>query len=151
MKKYINRDWIPIINQYKNKVGLTKKVVEACKMEQPECHEQLIEGYKKVYWPFYVWKLPIGEFGFGQFVAYFSRLVSKSDTGAFLYSSKAYREEEKIERYLLDIWHKMTGSDKWLSVYELPNLLQAPPDKKGQKIASFIPRNVLEKRFTVWT
>ena len=142
---------MPIINRYKNKVGLTSQVVEACKMEHPECHEQLIEGYKKVYWPFYVWKLPIGEFGFGQFVAYFSRLVSKSDTGAFLYSSKAYREEEKIERFLLDIWHKMTGSDKWLSVYELPNLLQAPPDKKGQKLLHLFQGMWLKKSFTVRT
>ena len=116
-------------------------------MEHPECHKQLIDGYKKVYWPFYVWKLPIVEFGFGQYVAYFSRLVSKSVTGAFLYSSKAYPDEKKIEKYFIDMWHKMTGSEKWLSVFELPNLLQTPPDKKGQKIASFIPRNARKMMF----
>ena len=82
---------------------LTSSIEEACLNEYPECHKELIDGYKQVYWPFYVWKLPIGEFGFGQFVAYFSRLVSRSNTGAFLYSSKVYDGEKKIEKPVSEV------------------------------------------------
>ena len=159
--RYVDENWVPIIDDYKAKVGLSTEIEDACTNEQKECETDLIHGYKTIYRPYFIWNTRIlidkhsknpninkESFGFGQFVAFFSRLVS-NQKGYFLSGKKVHKGEEKIEKLLIAIWQKMTGTDQELSVYELPQLLQAPPDTLRGRTTAYqgkdfgIPRSVI--------
>ena len=108
----------------------------------------MIYGYKTIYRPYFIWnarflidkqnpKKNKESFGFGQFVAFFSRLVGNSH-GYFLGGNNKVTQGEKIiEKLLIAIWQKMTGTDQELSVYELPKLLQAPPDTLRGSVTAY--------------
>ena len=101
----------------------------------------MIDGYKQVLWPFYTWKLRNYDFKFGDFVAYFSRLVSRNSAGHFLFSARASPKEQRLEKFLIKMWQNMTESDQKVSVFELPNLLQAPKALQDPaRVLEVVPR-----------
>ena len=136
IKDYINANWVPLSEtSLKNAstVDKTQFFDGPCsrEIEKDSCNEALVKAYKIVLLPFF-FSDKLGEvsskFRFGQFVSYFSRLVSHSKDGQFLKNKTVSSKEEIVESHLLDIWSRMTKTNQsnGISVFELPNLLEPP-------------------------
>ena len=95
-------------------------------------------------------KMRITDFRFGQFVSYFSRLVTKSKNGVFLSGWRTTDEEELIEKHFLDIWREMTNTNgSFLSPFELPNLMDCNRKRITQN--NCMPRLTKKSGCTVGT
>ena len=127
MKQFFNDYWKPLINEASNNINTT--IVEYCKTESEICKPSLIKAYKNLFLPFYIVKMPIIKLGMGQFVSYFSRLVTRNNHGYFLLSNKASPYEQIIERYLVKVYDNLSRKQENsfnISVYELVKILQLP-------------------------
>ena len=114
---------------------------DACTKELKLCEKALIDGYQMVLTPFYMLgreplSKPNTKFKFGQFVSYFSRLVSRSKDGTFSKTNElSVHDELLMDFHFLDIWYRMTNDSNLfshksdISIFELPNLLEYPLSK----------------------
>ncbi len=118
----------PAIDKYFDQIEPTTEY-ETCKAENQSCYNQLKSAYVQLYLPFLINKIPNKFLGFGNYLSYFTRLVTKSKIGVFLSNTKPSANERNIRDYLARILNNMAGSDYGgISVYELVNLVQRPPD-----------------------
>ena len=125
MKQFVNDYWKPLITEASSNINAT--IVEYCKTESKVCREHLITSYANLYLPFYVVKIPIAKLGFGQFLSFFSRLVTKN---YFLSSAqRPTRYEKIIEKYLVSVYDHLSNRVERtfdISIYELVQLLHFP-------------------------
>ena len=114
----------PIISEAWNELG--GKIVSSCRKEEEVCLPNLRQAYKDLYLPYFIMRVPMQTLGFGQFLSYFTRLVTRNQNGNFLISNKANDNEERIEKYLVNVFDNLVGEiDQTMniSVFEVIKVL----------------------------
>ena len=101
MKQFVKDVLNPLIIDASKEID--ENILKSCEKETELCTPSLLKAYANLYLPFFVVKIPIMKLGFGQFLSYFSRLVTKNDDGDFLISSKASKNEKYIEQYQFEV------------------------------------------------
>lgn len=132
MNKFFLQKIKPIIFKATKDVPPTD--LKKCQDEVSECHKSLKSGYFNIYLPFALNKIPYNILGFGHFLSYFSRFVSKNKKGAFLSNKDMYSAEQLIKDYLTEVWTNMNpgkNNSINLTLYELPLLLQLPSNTES--------------------
>ncbi len=118
----------PIVNKQFDQVQPVA-AYESCKAENQSCYNYLKNAYLQLYLPFMMNKIPYLFLGFGSYLSYFSRLVTKSNIGEFMSGSKLATGEKYIQEFLSDLLNGFSGADfQGLSLYELVNLIHKPCD-----------------------
>ena len=120
MESFLKDAIEPLIVESFNKIN--GEVKESCSQEEDVCMPSLIKSYKDLYLPFYIMKFPIQKLGFGQFMSYFSRLVTKNEHGYFLSSNKVNSDEKLLEEYLVKVFDDITTEKNYkfnVSIFDL--------------------------------
>ena len=114
----------PIISEAWNE--FSGKMVSSCTKEEEVCMPDLRQAYRDLYLPYFIMRVPMKTLGFGQFLSYFSRLVTKNRNGNFLCSRKASENEERIEKYLVNVFDNLVeeiDQSVNISVFEVIKVL----------------------------
>jgi hypothetical protein len=94
----------------------------ACKNEELTCIAQLKSAYITLYIPYEINKFPYKTLGFGHYISYFSRLITRQKQGIFLSGSRLSTNERVIRDYLAEVLDNMAGKSMGgMSLFELVN------------------------------
>ena len=145
MNDFMKNIFEPVISEAWNKFG--GEIKDSCSKEEEMCMPYLKQAYKDLYLPYFVMKFPIQKLGFGQFLSYFSRLVTRNTKGNFIISSKASSNEERIEKYLVKVFDNIVGRNNNsmnISVFEVIKVLHFSQRVYNERFAY---ANFLMKKF----
>ena len=146
MNDFLKKVWDPIILELWNNLGV--QLDDSCMKEEETCMPHLRKAYKDLYLPFFIMRIPIETLGFGQFLSYFSRLITKNTYGKFIESgSKVSSEEKIIEKYLVDVFDNIVPEEAHslnISVFEAVKVLHFSARVTNNK---FSYANFLMKKF----
>ena len=147
MKQFLTVKVKNMLENYTKYANYTKEI-SICQNEEKNCMINLRKYYNMMYLPYEVNKFPYYPLGFGNYMAYFSRLMSSSKSNVkFFNSHKPTNGEKKLREFMAQVlWNLAKGHDMAkMSLYELVGLLHQNPDENDEQQLSFA--NPLQKDF----
>ena len=138
MTSFLKNDVQDIVDAYIEN-GDYSTEIEACQNEAESCITALERYYNFLYLPFEVNKFPYENLGFGTYLAYFSRLLTKTDTVELFNTMTTSGPEEIVRENMAILLSSLAGGQNManMSTYELVRLLQRNPDEVPSKITAF--------------
>jgi hypothetical protein len=113
-----------IMKNYTEKLEFNQELT-TCKNEEITCIAHLKSAYITLYIPYEINKFPYHSLGFGHYVSYFSRLITRSNQGHFLGTVKLSPNEHVIRDYLAQVLDNLAGKSMGgMSLFELVNTVE---------------------------
>ena len=105
--------------------------IAACQNEAESCISALKRYYNLLYLPFEVNKFPYENLGFGAYLAYFSRLLTRTDTVELFNTWTTSASEQIIRESMAELLISIAGGQNManMSTLELVRLLHKDPDR----------------------
>ena len=135
MRPFLTTTIKDIINKHMDELNVTKEDLP-CQSESEECMTWL-KWYRLVMQlPFEINKFPYENLGFGTYLTYFSRLLSKGEVGFFNKFNPT--EEEAIARKAMSQTLRHLGlKNVNMSTFELVKMLHLNPDETERDVTAF--------------
>lgn len=135
---FVDTLWKPVVDKIFELANISLKlentntraqeILDPCYNEAEECRRELAQSYATVRLPYVTTQRGgLAHLRFGQFLSYFSRLVTKDESGKFLSQKHVSKPEQEIEDYFKSIWSALTRKKDVLktgpSIFEIPGIL----------------------------